>query len=292
MVNLFQGETDILNFEREEMKFPINLTDEQVKQLEFEVLSKDFYIFLTRHLLKWAEDAEYAEDIIARKNRIINLSRTISGGKIYTLESDDMGSYQPAEYVWHDSHFLLILRRLNTLEFIEFASELMKAGYFELEFLNAALQREGASFEFIKADRKFGIEVYSLEEIEAVSLAAEHINIKTLVSRMDKAFEADDFAGVLHSSASIFETMAKEVIGIESIQDKTLKSFFDRYRNDSKLPPAILDYILATYDERNVTPLAGHGSLTIPDITKEESIILSEMTKAFVRIESRLKREI
>lgn len=274
------------------MKFPIHVTNEQIKLLEFEVLSKDFYIFLTRHLLEWAEDCEYAEEIIARKNRIINLSRTITGGKIYTLESDDMGSYQSAEYVWHDSHFLLIFRGLVTLEFIEFASELLKSGHLKLDFLNQALQKEGASFKFIKADRKFGVEVFSLEEIEAASVETEHINIKTLVSRMDTAFEAGDFTSVLHSSASIFETMAKEVIGIESIQDKTLKSFFDRYRNDSKLPPAILDYILATYDERNVTPLAGHGSLTVPEITKEQSIILSEMTKTFVRIESRLKREV
>ncbi|WP_268225125.1 hypothetical protein, partial [Sinomicrobium oceani] len=68
--------------------------------------------------------------------------------------------------------------------------------------------------------------------------------------------------------------------------------FFDRYRNDSKLPSEILDYILETYNNRNSTSLAGHGSLTIPEITKEQSIILNEMTKAFVRIEYRIQREI
>ena len=108
---------------------------------------------------------------------------------------------------------------------------------------------------------------------------------------MDIAYENKDYANVLHASASIFETMAKEIIGIPTIQDKTLKSFFDRYRSDSKLPSEILDYILATYDSRNITALAGHGSLTPPNISKEQSLVLLEMTKAFVRIEYRMQRE-
>ena len=118
------------------------------------------------------------------------------------------------------------------------------------------------------------------------------MNIRTLVARMDTSYDSNDYANVLHSSASIFETMAKEIIGIATIQDKTLKSFFDRYRADSKLPSEILDYILATYDARNTTALAGHGSLKVPTISKEQAIILIEMTKAFVRIEYRIQREV
>jgi hypothetical protein len=94
---------------------------------------------------------------------------------------------------------------------------------------------------------------------------------------------------LLHASASIFETMAKDVVDIQTVQDQTLKSFFDRYRKNSTLPDAILDYILAVYEARNVTPLAGHGSTQLPNLSREQAVTLTEMTKAFVRIEYRLR---
>jgi len=273
------------------MKYPKYLTKEQVKQLEFEVLSKDFLIYLTRTLLDWTEDVEYVENVIARKNRIINLSRTISGDKIYVLESDDMGAYEQAEYDWHDGNFLLVFRRLDTIEFIEFACELIRAGYIKVNLLNEALKKERASFKFHRNGERIEIEVYRLDEIDEADISGEHPNIRLLVSRMENSLETEDYSGVLHSSASIFETMAKNVVGIPTVQDKTLKSFFERYKLDSNLPESVLDFILDTYDKRNITPLAGHGSLNEPDMNKEQAVILSEMTKTIVRIEAKLKGE-
>lgn len=118
-----------------------------------------------------------------------------------------------------------------------------------------------------------------------------HPNIQILFNRMDDALKRDDYSGVLHSSASIFETLAKEVVGIPTVQDQTLKSFFDRYRKDSTLPDEILDYILSVYESRNKTPLAGHGSTSSPSMTKNEALTLCEMTKAFVRIEYKLREK-
>ncbi len=117
-----------------------------------------------------------------------------------------------------------------------------------------------------------------------------HPNIHKLIERMDNALERDDYPGVLHASANIFETLAKDIVGIPSVQDQTLKSFFERYREDSTLPSEILDYILAIYESRSTTPLAGHGSTKTPGISREVAISLSEMTKALVRIEYRLRR--
>ncbi|MDD2982263.1 MAG: hypothetical protein PHQ74_02640 [Crocinitomicaceae bacterium] len=270
------------------MKFPKYVTDEQIKQLQFEVLSQDFYIYLTRYLFEWCEETGDALTSVIKKNRLINLSRTISGGKIYTL-TDDLES---VEFSWHDSNFLLIFRQLDTIQFIEFICDLINYEYFKVDFINQLLKKEGASFYLYSSSKGLEIEIYSIEKIEKENLDGEHVNIRTLVARMDSAFENDDFANVLHASASIFEVMAKDIIGITSIQEQTLKSFFERYRNDSKLPAEILDYILKTYDSRNSTALAGHGSLSIPDITKEQAIILNEMTKAFVRIEYRIQREV
>ncbi len=115
-----------------------------------------------------------------------------------------------------------------------------------------------------------------------------HPNIQLLIARMDDALDRDDYAGVLHASASIFETMAKDIVAIPGVQNQTLKSFFDRYRKDSNLPTEILDYILEIYDLRNTTPLAGHGSIQTPAMSRDAAITLSEMSRAFIRIEYRL----
>jgi len=113
----------------------------------------------------------------------------------------------------------------------------------------------------------------------------QHPNIKTLIKRMDRALKDSDYSAVLHSSASIFETLAKDIVAIPSVQNQTLKAFFDRYRKDSKLPDELLNYIESVYASRNTEPLAGHGSAIVPQITKQQAIVISEMTIAFVNIE-------
>jgi hypothetical protein len=274
------------------MKFTIYSTKEQKKDLEYEVLSQEFYGFVTRHLMRWTEEPEYSETIILRKNTIINLSSTLLSKSIYVLESDDDGYYQDAEYAWHESNFLLSVRRLNTIEFIEFAGELLVKGILDLSFINDALKEENASFKFVYADRTYGIEVFPIGDIEKESFNDEHPNIRLLVDRMENSLQREDYSNVLHSSASIFETMAKEVIGTDGIQNQTLGGFFDRYRNESLLPGSILDYILEIYRKRNSEPLSGHGSLEAPSISSEEAIVLSQMTKALVKIESHLQRQV
>ena len=124
---------------------------------------------------------------------------------------------------------------------------------------------------------------------ENFNLKNTHPNIFTLIQRMDDALKRKDYGGVLHSSASIFETLAKEVVGIQTVQDQTLKSFFQRYRKDSNLSEEILNYILLVYESRNSVPLAGHGHTEMPKISRESAVTLSEITKAFVSIEYKLK---
>ena len=94
---------------------------------------------------------------------------------------------------------------------------------------------------------------------------------------------------MLHSSATIFETLAKDIVGSPSVQNQTLGAFFSRYQKDSQLPQNLQDKVIATYKARNVTPLAGHGSLQVPSITEAEAVTLCELTKAFVRIEYTLQ---
>lgn len=120
-------------------------------------------------------------------------------------------------------------------------------------------------------------------------MSDKHPNIDLLVKRMDAALERGDYPEVLHASASVFETLAKHIVGTESIQNQTLKSFFERYRKESVLPQEILDYIRGVYDLRNVTPLAGHGSTQTASVSKESAVAVCELTKAFVAMEYRLR---
>ena len=272
------------------MKYPIYITEDQIELLKYEILSQDFYIRLTRDLLHFCEEPEYSEYIIARKNTFINLSRTVKGGKIYNLSSDDDGFYHPAEYVWHDGNFLLIFRDLSTPEFIEFMGELLVRGNFEMININDLLEKENASFRFINHS-KYAIDVFPIEDMAEFDDVKSHPNIRVLISRMENNFKEKDYSGVLHSSANVFETMAKDIIGTETIEDKTLKSFFERYRKESLLSEKILDYIISVYDRRNTEPLAGHGSTKLPTLNKKQATTLKELTKAFVKIEYQLKWE-
>jgi len=61
-----------------------------------------------------------------------------------------------------------------------------------------------------------------MEESDDPSL---HQNIRLLVHRMDTALGADDFAAVLHSSASIFETLAKEIVSLPTSPGSNIKEF-------------------------------------------------------------------
>jgi hypothetical protein len=130
-----------------------------------------------------------------------------------------------------------------------------------------------------------------IKTIGEVDLNSDHPNVRKLVARMEKSLTDKDFAAVLHSSASIFETLAKDVMENPNVDSQTLASFFDGYRRQSLLPEPVLDYMLRVYKERNVMPLAAHGSLAEPNITAGEAVTLCELTKSIVRIERKLAEQ-
>lgn len=116
----------------------------------------------------------------------------------------------------------------------------------------------------------------------------EHPNIRILLDRMTRSLYACDHSAVLQASASVFETLAKDIIALDSIENQSLGSFFELYRKKSNFPKEILDYILSIYNRRSTEPLAGHGSTNAPNITHSEAIILAELTIALVKIERQL----
>jgi len=274
------------------MKYTKYLTSDDVRALELEIVSQDLKIFLTRELQRKITSDEFPEHDIIRQNEIINKSRSIAGLPVYVLEGDLDGYFHPAENAWHNGEFQLVFRRLSTIQFIEFMGDLIQNGYFDRSKINEYLEQDNVSFRFgDNEDGELAVEVFPLDKVESGE-TPEQPNIRVVARRMDDALKQDDYAGVLHASAVIFETMAKDIVGISTVQNQTLKSFFERYRKDSLLPNEILDYILNVYDSRSTEPLAGHGSTKTPEITKETAIVLSEMTKAFVKIEYTLHKEV
>ncbi|MCA9994209.1 MAG: hypothetical protein KDE56_00595 [Anaerolineales bacterium] len=120
-------------------------------------------------------------------------------------------------------------------------------------------------------------------DVGNIKLAPSNIGI--LFGRMTDCWNRNDYGGVLHSSASIFETMAKDVVRNPAVENQTLGSFFEQYRKHSTLPKPSLDLILDTYKWRNSTPLAGHGSTTTPQISREQAKEIISITGDFVRHE-------
>lgn len=116
-----------------------------------------------------------------------------------------------------------------------------------------------------------------------------HTNIRVLLARAEQGIVANDFPATIHACASVFETLAKDIISDTAIDDKPLGGFFLKYKKNSNLPEPILDFMINQYNLRNTTPLAGHGSrLAPPIISKEEATLLVELTKAFVKTEYKL----
>lgn len=269
------------------MKYSVFLSATDKKHLEFEIVSTELKIHLTR-LIERNDD--FCRHELIHKNVLINRSRTLSGRTIYVLEPNDEGGYENWDYAWHAGEFELSLRRLDTPRFIELICEVLERGWLKVKDINSLLKIEGASFRFAKIGSSVEVEVLTIKELEDEPTENEHPNIRLLVNRMEKALEERDVAAVLHASASIFETLAKDIVAIDSIQDQSLASFFDRYKKDSMLPDEILEKIRDTYKSRNTMPLAGHGSTQMPTLKYDEAVSLCEMTKAFVRIEYKLQK--
>lgn len=277
-----------------QMRYTRYVKNADVPKLELEVVPQDLRTYLTRLLesrIPQGDAGDYQIGIIWQ-NRFINRARNLLGLPLYVLESDDWGFFHPAEHAWHQGEFEIMLRRLSTVQFVEWICDVIQWKFLIMDEINELLEQENLSFRIKERNEKFSVEVFSIEKLEREVEHAEHPNIRLLVNRMDDALQREDYAGVLHSSASIFETMAKDVVGLPTVQNQTLKSFFDRYRKDSGLPDELLNYIISIYDARNTTPLAGHGSTQLPTISKETAIVLCEMTIAFVRIEYTLHAEV
>lgn len=112
-----------------------------------------------------------------------------------------------------------------------------------------------------------------------------HSNISVLWNRAKILWLHQDYAGVLHSCASLFETMAKQIIGDLNLNHKTLGKILKIYSKHSHLKSKELNHISEIYTKRNKEHLAGHGGLNKPNVSRKEAEEIMEATCTYVRAE-------
>lgn len=267
----------------------MGLSKADKKKLEAEVISNEARLKLTRLMRKACQSNDSNVTLINR-NRYINIARTVLGLPIYRLEPDDMGMYMNEEFGWHLAETELVMRRPDTAQLVEILGDMVQENMLDFGAVNRILAEDNSSVRFVSEgfDEDVAVSILSEDEIEEDSDDADHPNIRLLIERMDTAFGQKDYAGVLHASANVFETLAKLVFNNPNVENQTLAAMFDGYRKRSELPAPLLDYILETYQRRNSEPLAGHGATKPPTVSATEASILVEMTKMCVRLERRL----
>lgn len=271
----------------------MGLKEEQRAQLEMEIVPNEIRLKLTRMIRDWCSCSEGPIQLV-KTARYVNIANHVMNRQVHPLEPDDWGEEYPhAAYALIETERELIMRRPSTVELVEILGDYLQSGMLEVGAVNDLLSEGNCGFLFrrreVDSDRfSISIRILSVKDIPQVDFSQEHPNIRVLVNRMDRSLEEADYPAVVHTCASIFETLAKDVVKNPKVQDKTLASFFGSYRKESKLPGQLLDFIEQIYRARNTEPLAGHGSLAPPKLTEREAVALAEMTKAIVRTERKL----
>ena len=202
-------------------------------------------------------------------NRIVNLANNLSERKLFVLDTDQFGDYFPEDVARQESEFMICIRRLNPIQFIEFLATVVE-------------------FEYMDTTGRPSISILPMADKSAFDNDASP-NLRTLLSRMDSCLNDEDYAAVLSNSAMAIELISKEIYGSSKIYNQSFGSYFEGYKNNTTLPEPVIDWMLQIYKRRNTEPLAAHGSPSSPSITCEEASLIAEMTKAFIRYESRMQ---
>lgn len=265
----------------------LGLDSSQKASLELELISREARLKLTRVTRALCRSRESHITLI-HMNRFVNIANTVLGKPTYVLETDYMGDYHDADYAWHNGELELIMRRPSTIELVEILADYIEAQMLDVGLVNSILVQDQCSFRFDNDQDEVAVEIDSISEIPEETLTSDHPNIRKLVERMDAEVKREDPTAALHTSASIFETLAKDILSDAKIEGQSLGAFFDKYRKNSKLSDPILDYILEIFRNRNTTPLAGHGSTRTPTIALDDAVVLAEFTKAIVRAERQM----
>ena len=221
--------------------------------------------------------------------RIVNLANNLSERKLFDLDPDPFGDYFPEDVARLESEFMIHIRRLNPIQFIEFLASVVEYEYIDINDANIILKEVNSSVTIeLDTTGRASISILPMADKSALDNDASP-NLRTILSRMDSHLNDEDYAAVLFYSAMAIEFISKEIYGSSKIYNQSFGSYFKGYKNKTTLPEPVIDWMLEIYKRRNTEPLAAHGSPLSPSITCEEATLIAEMTKAFIRYESRMQ---
>ncbi len=267
----------------------IYLSKDDAISLEYEWIPLSAKAHLIRLLDRYCPPHVNPRTRIPYLQRIVNLANNLSERKFFDLDTDQFDDYFPEDVARLETEFMICIRRLNPIQFIEFLGTVVEYEYIDINDANIILKEINSSVAIeLDTTGHLSISILPMADKSALDNDASP-NLPTILRRMDSYLNDEDYAAVLLNSAMAIEFISKQIYGSSKIYNQSFGSYFEGYKNKTTLPEPIIDWMLQIYKRRNTEPLASHGSPLPPSITCEEASLIAEMTKAFIRYEFRMQ---
>ena len=267
----------------------IYLSKDDAISLEYEWIPLSAKAHLIRLLDRYCPPHVNPHTRIPYLQRIVNLANNLSERKFFDLDTDQFDDYFPEDVARLETEFMICIRRLNPIQFIEFLGTVVEYEYIDINDANIILKEINSSVAIeLDTTGHLSISILPMADKSALDNDASP-NLRTILRRMDSYLNDEDYAAVLLNSAMAIEFISKQIYGSSKIYNQSFGSYFEGYKNKTTLPEPIIDWMLQIYKRRNTEPLASHGSPLPPSITCEEASLIAEMTKAFIRYEFRMQ---
>lgn len=267
----------------------IYLSKDDAISLEYEWIPLSAKAHLIRLLDRYCPPHVNPRTRIPYLQRIVNLANNLSERKFFDLDTDQFDDYFPEDVARLETEFMICIRRLNPIQFIEFLGTVVEYEYIDINDANIILKEINSSVAIeLDTTGHLSISILPMADKSALDNDASP-NLRTILRRMDSCLNDEDYAAVLLNSAMAIEFISKQIYGSSKIYNQSFGSYFEGYKNKTTLPEPIIDWMLQIYKRRNTEPLASHGSPLPPSITCEEASLIAEMTKAFIRYEFRMQ---
>ena len=267
----------------------IYLSKDDAISLEYEWIPLSAKAHLIRLLDRYCPPHVNPRTRIPYLQRIVNLANNLSERKFFDLDTDQFDDYFPEDVARLETEFMICIRRLNPIQFIEFLGTVVEYEYIDINDANIILKEINSSVAIeLDTTGHLSISILPMADKSALDNDASP-NLRTILRRMDSYLNDEDYAAILLNSAMAIEFISKQIYGSSKIYNQSFGSYFEGYKNKTTLPEPIIDWMLQIYKRRNTEPLASHGSPLPPSITCEEASLIAEMTKAFIRYEFRMQ---
>lgn len=176
----------------------------------------------------------------------------------------------------------------SSVEICNILCELILNNIMDHETVNAILESGNCSFHILNDEGFPYIELIEEVDFEGTNSNAPE-SIRLVHDRMTYAFKQGDYGGVLHAAASIGEAIAKSQTSNPNVENQPLGGWVQQFKNTSRLPTALNDLIEEVYQNRNVIPNAGHGSMSDSGVSKNDAAEVMCIMSAALRLNTILQ---